>query len=154
MKSIKSIITIVLILFLSNVSFSQDTGIAKSLGLYVFPTNNQDAATQDADEVACFKWAKEQTGYDPLNPTEYKGAPVDQSADGSAVKGAALGAAGGAAHSADQAPGTRSDDLAAGPAEGFADHTPGSSPERGGSGGPGPGADRVGRQAELHCRNR
>ena len=72
-------------------------GIGSSLGLYVFPANNQDAATQEADEMACFKWAKGQTGYDPMNPTQVVGAEVDRSADGSAVGGAAVGAAGGAA---------------------------------------------------------
>ena len=80
-----------------NASLAQDGGISKSLGLYVFPSNDQDKATQEADEMACFKWAKEQTGYDPMNPPEYVPNQVDQSPDGSAVKGAAVGAAGGAA---------------------------------------------------------
>ena len=71
--------------------------ISSSLGLYVFPANNQTAATQEADETACFKWAKQQSGYDPMNPTVYQGQQVDKSADGSAVGGAAVGAAGGAA---------------------------------------------------------
>jgi len=75
----------------------QAQGIGSSLGLYVFPANNQSAATQEADEMACFKWAKEQTGYDPMNPTQVVGADVDTSVDGTAVKGAAVGAAGGAA---------------------------------------------------------
>ena len=70
-----------------NISTAQDNGIAKSLGLYVFPSKDQDKATQEADEMACFKWAKEQTGYDPLNPTQVIGATVDKSADGSAVRG-------------------------------------------------------------------
>ena len=94
-KSIKHI-TIVFIL-LGGLSSVYSQGVASSLGLYVFPANNQDAATQEADEMACFKWAKQQTGYDPMNPTVYKGAQVDRSADGSAVGGAAVGAAGGAA---------------------------------------------------------
>ncbi len=75
----------------------QAQGIGSSLGLYVFPANNQSAATQEADEMACFKWAKGQTGYDPMNPTQVVGAEVDRSADGTAVAGAAVGAAGGAA---------------------------------------------------------
>ena len=80
------------------VSFtSKAQGIGSSLGLYVFPANNQSAATQEADEMACFKWAKGQTGYDPMNPTQVVGAEVDRSADGSAIGGAAVGAAGGAA---------------------------------------------------------
>lgn len=71
--------------------------IGSSLGLYVFPANNQDAATQEADEMACFNWAKNQTGYDPINPTQVVGAEVDRSADGTAIVGAGVGAAGGAA---------------------------------------------------------
>ncbi len=71
--------------------------ISKSLGLYVFPSNDQDKATQNADETACFKWAKEQSGYDPMNPTKVVAAEADTSLDGSAVRGAARGAAAGAA---------------------------------------------------------
>lgn len=78
--------------------FSQgNTSIASSLELYVFPGENQSKEQQDADEVACFKWAKEQTGYDPMNPSQVQAAEVDKSADGSAVRGAARGAAAGAA---------------------------------------------------------
>lgn len=71
--------------------------IGQGLGLYVFPANNQDQATQDADEVACYKWAKEQSGVDPINPPQVEAAQVDRSVDGTAVVGAAGGAAAGAA---------------------------------------------------------
>lgn len=74
-----------------------NTTIAKGLGLYVFPANNQDQQTQDADEIACYKWAKEQTGVDPINPPQVKAEQVDRSADGTAIVGAAGGAAAGAA---------------------------------------------------------
>ena len=86
-------------LFISLLTLStlEAQSIGNSLGLYVFPANNQNAATQEADEMACFNWAKNQTGYDPINPTQVVGAEVDRSADGSAVGGAAVGAAGGAA---------------------------------------------------------
>jgi len=80
-----------------HVVHAQSGSISQSLGLYVFPANDQNAATQEADETACFKWAKQQTGYDPMNPTKVTAATVDRSADGSAVVGAGLGAAGGAA---------------------------------------------------------
>jgi OmpA family protein len=73
------------------------TSIAKGLGLYVFPSNDQDQVTQDADEVACYKWAKEQSGVDPINPPQVQAEAVDKSPDGSAVVGAAKGAAAGAA---------------------------------------------------------
>ena len=96
MRQINSIF-IVLVMFVCTTSFAQDGGVSKSLGLYVFPANNQDQATQETDEFTCFKWAKEQTGYDPMNPPKYVPNQVDQSPDGSAVKGAAVGAAGGAA---------------------------------------------------------
>ena len=75
----------------------QSTSIASSLDLYVFPNEEQDAEQQDNDEFACFKWAKEQTGFDPMNPTQVEAEQVDRSADGSAVVGAAGGAAAGAA---------------------------------------------------------
>ncbi len=71
--------------------------IAKGLGMYVFPSDGQDQATQDTDEMACYRWAIQQTGYDPLNPPTVQAAQVDTSVDGSAVGGAARGAAGGAA---------------------------------------------------------
>ena len=63
----------------------------------MFPPDGKDAAAQDADEMACFKWAKQQTGYDPLNPTKVQAVQVDQSPDGSAIRGGARGAAAGAA---------------------------------------------------------
>lgn len=71
--------------------------IGQGLGLYVFPSNNQDQATQDADELACYKWAKEQAGVDPINPPQIEAEQVDRSPEGHAAVGAARGAAAGAA---------------------------------------------------------
>ncbi|MGB5322350.1 glycine zipper family protein [Lutimonas sp.] len=93
----KYINLMILGLFLLSIGGLNAQSISQSLGLYVFPANDQNAATQEADETACFKWAKEQSGYDPMNPTVYKAAEVDRSADGSMVRGGARGAAGGAA---------------------------------------------------------
>ena len=84
-------------LFFTGVNQLVAQDISKSLGLYVFPAKDQDKATQDADEAACFKWAKQQSGYDPMNPTKVIAAEADTSLDGSAVVGAAGGAAAGAA---------------------------------------------------------
>jgi len=72
-------------------------GIAKELDLFIFPSENQDQKTQDSDELACYKWAKEQSGVDPLKPQEIEAEQVDKSAEGHAVAGAARGAAAGAA---------------------------------------------------------
>jgi Glycine-zipper domain len=97
MKKINLILIAVFTLAGTQFTNVQAQGIADGLGLYVFPSNDQDQATQDADEMACFKWAKERTGFDPLNPTQVVAAEADTSLDGSAVKGAARGAAAGAA---------------------------------------------------------
>lgn len=99
MKTIK-IIFLAAIVFASVQQLSAQeasASISKSLGVYIFPTKNQDAKTQEADEAACYKWAMEQTGYDPLNPTQVQAAKVNKGADGTAVVGAAGGAAAGAA---------------------------------------------------------
>jgi len=94
----KKIILIFLVGFIGlSAQFIEGQSMAQSLGVYVFPANNQDQATQEADEMTCYKWAINQTGYDPLNPPVVKGAEVDRSPDGRAVGGAARGAAGGAA---------------------------------------------------------
>lgn len=96
-----SLITLVATMTLAYSAIAQtttkSTSIASGLGLFVFPTKDQDQATQDADEAYCYKWAKEQTGVDPMNPTKVEAAQVDRSADGTAVVGAAGGAAAGAA---------------------------------------------------------
>ena len=76
---------------------SSTESIAKSLGLFVFPSKDQTKEQQELDEFNCYKWAKEQTGIDPINPPEVEAEQVDTSPDGSAVRGAARGAAAGAA---------------------------------------------------------
>jgi hypothetical protein len=71
--------------------------MSASLGLYVFPSKDQTKEVQDADEMACYNWAKEQSGIDPINPPEVQAQQVDTSPDGTAVRTAARGAAAGAA---------------------------------------------------------
>ena len=88
---------IILIFTILNIEAQNNSTIASSLDLFVFPNDGQDGEQQQADEVSCFKWAKEQTGYDPINPTQVEAEQVDRSADGTAVVGAAGGAAAGAA---------------------------------------------------------
>ncbi|HZB13699.1 MAG TPA: YMGG-like glycine zipper-containing protein [Chryseolinea sp.] len=73
------------------------TSFAKSLGIYVFPAKDQDAATQQKDDGDCYRWAVEQSGVDPINPPKVEAAQVDTAPDGTAVKGAARGAAAGVA---------------------------------------------------------
>jgi len=76
---------------------SPAASFAKSMGMYVFPAKNQDKATQDKDDADCYRWAIEQSGVDPLNPTKVEAKKADTSLDGSAVGGAARGAAAGVA---------------------------------------------------------
>ncbi len=73
------------------------TTMAKSMGLYVFPTKNQTKEVQEKDDADCYRWAVEQSGVDPLNPTKVEVKQVDTSPDGTAVVGAAKGAAAGVA---------------------------------------------------------
>lgn len=100
-RDMKILITLIFVgtflLGINQNSRAQETTLASGLGLFVFPSDDQNKETQDADEMACYKWAKEQSGVDPLNPPEVQAAQVDRSADGTAVVGAAGGAAAGAA---------------------------------------------------------
>lgn len=75
-----------------------------SLGLYVFPSANQNAETQQKDETVCYGWAKENTGFDPVAAASAQMQPNQQqrpkgalakNAGGGAAAGAAIGAAAG-----------------------------------------------------------
>lgn len=97
MRAITTICIGILLGFgITHETHAQNT-LSNGFGLYVFPSNNQSTEQQDADEMACYRWAKEQSGVDPMNPPEVVAAEVDRSVDGTAVRGAAGGAAAGAA---------------------------------------------------------
>lgn len=66
--------------------------VTKSVGMYVYPAKGQTAAQTEQDESDCYKWAVQQSGYDPLNPTTAQAAQVETGPDGAAVGGAAKGA--------------------------------------------------------------
>jgi hypothetical protein len=70
--------------------------ISHTGGLVVFPAQNQNKQQQKDDEFACYLWAMEQTGIDPLNLPKVE-AEVQTGPTGGAVRGAARGAAAGAA---------------------------------------------------------
>lgn len=91
------LITIIAYIFAQDALYAQTTSIASGLGLYVFPPDSTTQEQQDADEIECYKWAKQQTGVDPINPPQIEAEQVDTGPDGSAVRGAAGGAAAGAA---------------------------------------------------------
>jgi hypothetical protein len=98
MNIMKKIILIIAILAPLVLSLkAQDASIASGLGLYVFPSNEQNQETQNKDETDCYIWAKQQTGVDPINPPQVAVKEADTSPDGSMVVGGAKGAAAGAA---------------------------------------------------------
>ena len=113
MKDIKSLIVLVLVFLSFTTVNAQDktatppaevivtpetsNSLTKALGIFVFPAKGQDKNQQDTDQLECYRWAKEQTGYDPMNPTKVEVKAADTNLDGSAVVGAAGGAAAGAA---------------------------------------------------------
>jgi len=82
MKSLTMIV--VLVCFASASADAQATQAAqptsvtaslnKSLGVFVFPAKDQKPEQQSLDEQACYSWAVQQSGVDPLNMTPTKAA--------------------------------------------------------------------------------
>jgi hypothetical protein len=71
--------------------------LAAAAEVFVFPKNEQTKEQQEQDEFSCYKWAKDQTGFDPNKPVEQAAAPAPKGgAVSGAAKGAAVGAIGGA----------------------------------------------------------
>jgi Glycine-zipper domain len=81
---------------------STQKSLAATLGIYVFPSQGQNATTQSQDESACYKWAVQNTGVDPFNAAKQnqqqqaQAQAQAQGAQSEGVRGAARGAAGGA----------------------------------------------------------
>lgn len=70
---------------------------AMAADVFVYPKQNQSKDQQEQDTFSCYKWAKEQTGFDPTKPVAQASAPPPQGgAARGAAKGAAVGAIGGA----------------------------------------------------------
>jgi len=67
------------------------------LDVFVYPGKGQTKEQQEQDEYACYKWGKEQTGFDPTQTVQQAAPPQEhgQVVHG-AARGAALGAIGGA----------------------------------------------------------
>lgn len=79
--------------------------LSSYMGLHTFPAKSQTAAQQQKDELACYDWAKQDSGFDPLESlVAQQQAPATESAEtatpekrGLGAKGVAQSAAGGAA---------------------------------------------------------
>ena len=71
--------------------------------MFIYPLEGQSSDKQEMDEFACYKWAKEQVGFDPNAPVSTQQTTTRSSRHhrgggmlGGAMGGAALGAIGGA----------------------------------------------------------
>ncbi len=64
---------------------------------YVYPKKGQSAKQQEKDEYACYKWARDQSGFDPMAaPKATSAPPPEEAKKGGAGRGALGGAAAGA----------------------------------------------------------
>jgi hypothetical protein len=63
----------------------------------IFPAKGQSQDQMEKDKYACYQWAKNETGFDPMQtPTASAPPPQQKAGRGGAVKGAAVGAGVGA----------------------------------------------------------
>lgn len=89
----KHIISMILLLFfsvlLAGPVFAQDP--------IIYPAEGQSQDQQEQDEFQCFRWARDQTGFDPMQtPTATSPPPQKEARRGGAGRGAVAGAATGA----------------------------------------------------------
>lgn len=89
MKTMVTSISILIIFFFAGVTLAQDP--------IVFPAKGQSQDQMEKDKFSCYQWAKNETGFDPMQtPTTSTPPPQQQAGRGGAVKGAAVGAGAGA----------------------------------------------------------
>ncbi len=61
--------------------------------LMIFPNSGQTSEQQEQDKFACYSWARDQSGFDPMAPTTTTEPPPQQHARrGGLLRGAARGA--------------------------------------------------------------
>jgi len=70
------------------------TGPALAQELIIYPSQGQSQEQMEKDKFECYTWAKQQTGFDPMQMPQATEAPPQQEAkQGGVVRGAARGAA-------------------------------------------------------------
>ena len=75
--------------FLASSALAQD--------LIIYPAKGQSQEQMEKEKFECYTWAKQQTGFDPMQvPTASTPPPQEQAGQGGALKGAAVGAGAGA----------------------------------------------------------
>ena len=61
--------------------------------MIIYPAKGQSSQQLEKDKFECYSWAKQQTGFDPMEvPTATAPPPAKQEKGGEVVKGAATGA--------------------------------------------------------------
>ena len=86
MKTTKCIIIILLFTFLA-------AGYVLAQELVIYPAKGQSQEQMDKDKYECYSWAKQQTGFDPMQQPKATEPPPQQEAQkGGAGRGAARGA--------------------------------------------------------------
>lgn len=84
-------------LLLMSSTTSLAASLASSVGLFVYPANNQTSEQQEQDDYQCYAWAKDETGFDPINSKPPEEVQAQAGAKpGSGTRGALRGAARGA----------------------------------------------------------
>jgi outer membrane lipoprotein SlyB len=72
--------------------------VAQAQDPIIYPSQGQSNEQMEKDKFECYNWAKQQTGFDPMQvPTATSAPPQQQSEGAGAVGGAARGALGGLA---------------------------------------------------------
>lgn len=62
--------------------------------LIIFPRDGQDKDQQELDEFQCYRWARDETGFDPMEvPTATEAPPQQEAKKGGVGRGAVRGAA-------------------------------------------------------------
>jgi len=84
----KLIYTSIFLLTFTSISFAQE--------FFVFPSQGQSQEQMDRDKVECQVWARQQTGFDPLQtPTVTTAPPTQGARQGGILRGGARGAVAG-----------------------------------------------------------
>ena len=92
----KKVIELIIILSFLTIAVGQSWGQE----LIIYPAKGQNQQQMDRDKFDCYSWAKQQTGFDPMQvqvPSQPVPSPPPGASPGSVVRGGAGGAALGAA---------------------------------------------------------
>ena len=89
MKKIILLFSLLVTFILSGSAFAQE--------LIIFPAKGQSNEQMEKDKYSCYQWAKNETGFDPMEVPKASAPPPEaQAKSGGAARGAAVGAGAGA----------------------------------------------------------